>query len=127
MRKFKHEVKGLKNSFKYAFKGIYSTFKSERNMKIHVFIMILVVIFGLLFSISLIEWFLCIVLFGLVLSAECFNTAIETVIDMVMPEQNTLAGRAKDIAAGGVLVLAIVSVIVGLIIFIPRFITFINL
>lgn len=127
MKKFKHEVKGLKNSFKYAFKGIYSTFRSERNMKIHVFIMLLVIICGVLFNISLLEWFLCIVLFGLVISAECFNTAIETVIDMVMPNQNTLAGRAKDIAAGGVLVLAIVSVVVGLIIFVPRFIAFLNL
>lgn len=127
MEKFKHEVKGLKNSFKYAFKGIYSTFKSERNMKIHVCIMLIVIIFGILFNISLREWFLCIMMFGLVISAECFNTSIETVIDMVMPGKNVMAGRAKDIAAGGVLVLAIVSVIVGLMIFVPRIMLFFNL
>lgn len=127
MKKFRHEVKGLRNSFKYAFKGIYSTFKSERNMKIHVSIMLMVIFCGILFRISLLEWFLCIILFGLVLSAECFNTSIETVIDMVMPDQNEMAGRAKDIAAGGVLVLAIVAFIIGLFIFVPKFMIFLGI
>lgn len=127
MKKFRHDVKGLKNSFKYAFKGIYSAFRSERNMKIHISIMLIVVLCGIIFRITLLEWFLCIILFGLVLSAECFNTSIETVIDLVMPDQNEMAGRAKDIAAGGVLVLAIVSFIIGILIFVPKFVMFFNI
>lgn len=127
MKKFKHEVKDLRNSFKYAFKGIYSAFKSERNMKIHFSIMTFVVFCGLFFRISLLEWFVCILLFGVVISAECFNTAIETVIDLVCPEKNNMAGRAKDIAAGGVLVLAIISVVIGLFIFVPKFLAFLGI
>ena len=116
------EVKKLINSFKYAIQGIISSFKTERNMKIHVFIMILVIIWGIIFKISVTEWMVCALLFALVISGELFNTAIETVVDMIMPEINDKAKLAKDIAAGAVLVLAITAVIVGLIIFVPKII-----
>ncbi len=116
------EVKKLINSFKYAIQGIISSFKTERNMKIHVFIMILVIIWGIIFKISVTEWIVCALLFALVISGELFNTAIETVVDMIMPEINDKAKLAKDISAGAVLVLAITAVIVGLIIFVPKII-----
>lgn len=116
------EVKKLINSFKYAIQGIISSFKTERNMKIHIFIMILVIIWGIIFKISVTEWIVCTLLFALVISGELFNTAIETVVDMVMPEINEKAKLAKDISAGAVLVLAIAAVIVGLIIFVPKII-----
>lgn len=116
------EVKKLINSFKYAIQGIISSFKTERNMKIHVFIMILVIIWGILFKISVTEWMVCALLFALVISGELFNTAIETVVDMIMPEINDKAKLAKDISAGAVLILAITAVIVGLIIFVPKII-----
>ncbi len=116
------EVKKLINSFKYAIQGIISSFKTERNMKIHVFIMILVIIWGIIFKISVTEWMVCALLFALVISGELFNTAIETVVDMIMPEINDKAKLAKDISAGAVLVLAITAVIVGLIIFVPKII-----
>ena len=116
------EVKKLINSFKYAIQGIISSFKTERNMKIHVFIRILVIIWGIIFKISVTEWMVCALLFALVISGELFNTAIETVVDMIMPEINDKAKLAKDISAGAVLVLAITAVIVGLIIFVPKII-----
>lgn len=116
------EVKKLINSFKYAIQGIISSFKTERNMKIHVFIMILVIIWGIIFKISVTEWIVCALLFALVISGELFNTAIETVVDMIMPEINDKAKLAKDISAGAVLILAITAVIVGLIIFVPKII-----
>mgnify|MGYP002711602507 CR=1 FL=1 len=119
--------KKLINSFKYAFKGIVSSIKSERNMKIHFTMMILVIIAGILLNISMWEWITCFILFGLVISLEMVNTAIETVVDIVSPKYNFQAGRAKDIAAGAVLVNAIVAVIVGLLIFLPKIIgLFIN-
>ena len=116
----KIEVKKLINSFKYAFEGIASSFKSERNMKIHVIIMIIVIIWGIIFKISAIEWIVCTILFALVISAELFNTALETIVDMVMPEINEKAKLAKDISAGAVLILAIASAIAGIIIFLPK-------
>ncbi len=119
-RKFKVKSKKLINSFKYAFEGVFSSFKTERNMKIHVFIMIMVIIAGILFKINKYEWIICVICFALVISGEIFNTAIETVVDMIMPYKNDKAKLAKDISAGGVLILAISSTIVGLIIFIPK-------
>ena len=83
--------KKLINSFKYAFQGIGSAFISERNMKIHYTIMALVIIFGFLLKISMTEWIICIALFGLVISAEMFNTAIEYVVDIASPEKQEKA------------------------------------
>ena len=110
----------LINSFKYAFSGIASAFKTERNMKIHVLAVVLVTLAGFLFKISKMEWIICIILFGMVISLELANTAIETTVDLAMPERNEKAKLAKDISAGAVLVCAFVSVIVGLMIFVPK-------
>ena len=114
------KAKKLLNSFKYAFTGIESAFKSERNMKIHVFMMLLVILFGFLLHISLTEWIICIILFSLVIGAELFNTAIESVVDMISLEKSHQAKLAKDISAGAVLVFAVASAIVGLLIFVPK-------
>ena len=120
------KTKKLINSFKYAISGIITSFKTERNMKIHILVMISVIIAGIIFKLSLLDWIILVIMFGLVISAELFNTAIETTIDMITKEKNEKAKIAKDVAAGAVLVLAIVSVIVGLIIFIPKILDFIK-
>ena len=112
-------IKFLK-SFKYAFEGIASSIKSERNVIVHFLIMILVIISGLCFHISKTEWLICIILFGLVISAELMNTAIETTLDLCHPEKNDKVKLAKDVAAGSVLVTAISAAIIGLLIFIPK-------
>ncbi len=119
------ELKKRINSFKYAFEGILTTVKSEMNMKIHLFVMILVIIAGVILKLSATEWKLCIILFSLVIAGELFNTAIEAAVDMVMPEFHPKAKIAKDAAAGGVLVLAIGAAIIGLMIFIPKIINLI--
>ena len=106
-------------SFKYAFEGIINSFKAERNMRIHIFIMILVIVAGFVFKITKEDWIICIILFGIVISAELFNTAIETIVDLVMPNKNEKAKLAKDVSAGAVLILAIASSIIGCIIFLP--------
>ena len=107
-------------SFGYAFRGITEVFGSETNMKIHLVITALVIISGFVFAISIIEWMLCLLCIGLVVGAEMINTAIENVVDLVSPEQHPLAGKAKDIAAGAVLICAFISVIIGLLIFVPK-------
>ena len=120
----KQEYKKIINSFKYAIEGFISSFKTERNMKIHVLAMALVIALGILFKLSKIEWCIITIAIVMVISAELFNTAIETVVDMVSPQKNLQAKLAKDIAAGAVLVFAIGSAIIGLIIFIPKIVTF---
>lgn len=119
-RKFKVKSKKLINSFKYAIQGIFSSFKTERNMKIHIFIMFLVIAFGIILKINKYEWIICVLCFAIVISGELFNTAIETVVDMIMPYKNDKAKIAKDISAGAVLALAIGAAIVGVIIFVPK-------
>lgn len=111
------------NTFVCAMKGIINTVKEERNIKVHILATILVIIAGIILKISLAEWIICIILFGLVISAEIMNTAIEATVDLVTRERHPLAGKAKDAAAGAVLVLAIVSAIIGAIIFVPKIIS----
>ncbi len=116
----KVKSKKIINSFKYAIQGILTSFKTERNMKIHTCIMILVIIVGILFKINKYEWIICVICFAIVIGGELFNTAIETVVDMVMPYKNEKAKLAKDVSAGAVLVLAMGAAIVGFIIFMPK-------
>ena len=113
-------MKKLINSFKYAIEGIFTSFKTEKNMKIHILIMLVVIVAGILLKSSKLEWIICIALFSIVIAGELFNTAIETVVDMVMPEKNEKAKIAKDVSAGAVLVLAIGAAIIGFMIFIPK-------
>ena len=122
----KLDKKRLSNSFKYAFQGIKQAYIGEQNLKIHTTIAILVIISGFIFKISYTEWFICLILIGLVLMAEFFNTAIEYVVDLITKEINPLAKAAKDVSSAGVLVMAIISAIIGLIIFVPKFITLIG-
>ena len=122
----KLDIKRLGRSFKAAFEGIESTYKREQNIKIHSVIAVIVLIGGLLFKISYIEWLVCLVLIGFVLMAEFFNTAIEYVVDLASPEIHPLAKAAKDTASAGVLMMAIISAIIGCVIFVPKIIDFIG-
>ena len=119
--------KNLIDSFKHAFEGIGVAIKSERNLQIHIVIMFLVIILGIILKISVVEWFVCLLLFGGVISLEMINTAIETTVDLITMERNPKAKLAKDASAGAVLVMAIVSVIIGLIIFVPKILEVINI
>lgn len=114
--------KKMINSFKNAFNGMIVSFKQERNMKIHISIMFLVILLGIIFKIKMVEWIICIICFALVIGGELFNTAIEITVDIAMPNFNEKAKKAKDISAGAVLVLAIASAIIGFIIFVPKII-----
>lgn len=116
----KQECKKLINSFRYAIEGFISSFKTERNMKIHILAMFVVVLLGFYFKLNLVEWCFIALAISLVIGAELFNTAIETIVDMVSPEKNPKAKLAKDISAAAVLALAIGAVVIGTIIFIPK-------
>lgn len=122
IEEFKKKRKKLRNSFKYAFEGVHRELKEEQNLKIHILIMILVIIAGFTLKLSPMEWIICIILFGFVIALELINTTIELTVDLAMPEIHPKAKAAKDIAAAAVLVSATCSVIIGLIIFLPKII-----
>lgn len=109
----------LIKSFRYAFYGIFTAL-TEQNMKIHFVSAVVVIIAGFFTDLSISEWLVIILLIALVISTEMVNTAIETVVNLVSPEFHPLAKKAKDVAAGAVLVFAIASAIIGLLIFIPK-------
>ena len=109
----------LTKSFGYAFDGIWIGIRNERNMKIHCIAAIFVTLAGTLFHITAVQWCICLLLFALVISLELVNTAVEAAVDLVTEEKKPLAKIAKDTAAGAVLFAAIVSVIIGCIIFLP--------
>ena len=109
----------LSKSFGYAFEGILTGIRQERNMRIHCMAVILVTAAGTLFQITAVEWCVCLLLFALVAGLELVNTAVEAVVDLVTEEKKPLAKIAKDTAAGAVLFAAIISAFVGCIIFLP--------
>ena len=111
----------LYKSFGYAFQGIFACIKKERNIKIHLTMMTLVILAGIILKISRTEWLVCLILFALVLRLEMVNTAVEACVDLVTEEKKPLAKLAKDTAAGAVLIAAIFAALIGLLIFIPRF------
>ena len=96
-------------------------------MKIHCVAAILVTLAGTLFQISVTEWCICLLLFGLILALELVNTAVEAVVDLVTEERKPLAKIAKDAAAGGVLIAAIMAALIGGIIFIPKLAVFLKI
>ena len=118
-RKKKSTTQTITKSFGHAFDGI-SAGLEERNMKIHCTMAVLVTFFGLILHISVTEWCICLGLFGLIMGLELVNTAIEALCDLVTQEYRPLAKRAKDTAAGAVLIASIMAAAAGLIIFIPR-------
>ncbi len=114
------------NSFKFAFKGMTAVFRSEPNMHLHVLASVLVFAMAYLFEVTRMEWCLLVFCVGFVWMAEIFNTSIETLTNLVSPEQHVLAGKTKDLAAGAVLMAAITSAVIGLIIFIPYWAAYVN-
>lgn len=114
-----NEQFGLVEAFACAFKGIVKT-AVERNFKIELCFAFIAFILGFLLSISTHEWLAVIICIAVVLGGEAFNSAVESVVDLVSPEFNELAGKAKDCAAGAVLLFSLGSLAVGCVIFIPK-------
>ncbi len=116
-------IKRRIKSFKYAFKGLGYVVRTQTNMQIHLFITILVVVAGIIFKLASTEWLFLVLAIALVLVSEIVNTSIEEIVNFISPEYNKKAGLIKDLGAAFVLVAAIFSIVVGLIIFIPKILT----
>ena len=107
-------------SFGYAFEGIYYTLRTQRNMRVHLGIGLTATALGLWLGISAVEWAVLLVMMALVFTLEMVNTVVEALVDLVTDRYHPLAKVAKDVAAGAVLVAAILAVGVGLFLFLPR-------
>jgi len=109
-------------SFVYALKGMWLLAREEAHVQIQLCITFLVIILGFLLRVSLLEWALVLFCCALVLVTEALNTAIEKTLDFVHPAREPKIGIIKDISAGAVLFAAVFSVIIGLLIFLPKII-----
>lgn len=113
-------------SFIPAFKGLSVAFKSERNLRLHVIVAILVTIISFVLRISITEWLIILIFFAIVIALELINTAIEKLSDVVQPERDDRIRIIKDISAGAVLWAAIIAIIAGFLIFIPKILLLFN-
>lgn len=107
-------------SFRYAWRGLGLLVKEEHNSRLHLAAAAAAVVLGIVLKINTWEWVAIIACIGWVLMAECFNSAIEAVADRFGGERHRLIAKAKDIAAGGVLISAIAAAAIGLIIFLGK-------
>ncbi len=106
-------------SFTHAIRGLWLFVRTTQNAWIQLVILSIVILLGVIFGITKTEWLILIICSGLVLMAEAFNTAIEIDIDLTSPDFHPYAKDTKDVAAGAVLISVFISIIVGLVIFIP--------
>ncbi len=114
----------ISKSFKYAIKGIAYAFKEEQNFRFHVFSAVFVFILMFIIDTSLLEKAFLIFLVGLVIIAELTNSIFERIVDIIKPRIHPYAKKIKDMTAAIVFIAALVSLICGLIIFIPKIIVF---
>ena len=113
-------------SFGHAMDGISYVVSHERNFIIELVFAVLVTIASFILKVSLIEWCILVLVIGIVLALEMINTAIERCVDLVTKDYRELAKIAKDVSAGAVLVMSMFSVILGILIFLPKIIELIR-
>ncbi len=113
-------LKVEQRSFKYALEGLSYALKSQLNFKIQLIIGLITVLVAAVLGFSYYDWIILLILICLVLSAELTNTVLEKVTDIVQPEIHPEVKIAKDLAAGIVLLIAVFSVIIGILLFYPH-------
>lgn len=106
-------------SYKYAMRGIWFAFRYEPNMIIHLIATIAVLVVNYLLGVSRTDWLITLILIGVVLMSEIFNTAIEKLADRITQDQDPMIGRVKDLAAGAVLMIGAVAAVCAVIIYWP--------
>ncbi len=122
---------GLKHptarSFVYAFEGLKTALKQEPNFRVHIIMATLALILGVVLKLSTIEWLILSFTIFYVITLELLNTVMEAFVNLVSPEYQHFAKVAKDVSASCVLLAAFLSVIVGLVLFLPKIILLIKL
>jgi diacylglycerol kinase (ATP) len=116
----KFSVAARLRSFVYAGRGIRTMLQTQHNAWLHSLATLGVVAAGLWFGLTRLEWFVLVLAVVSVWMAESFNTAFEFLCDVASPDFHPLVEKAKDVAAGAVLIAALGSVVIGLLIFAPH-------
>lgn len=106
--------------FRHAIAGIKSALFTERNVRFHFLMIIIVSVSGIIFKITKFEWLFVVLAIALVLQAEIMNTSIEKLLDYLRPEIHPTAKIVKDLAAGAVFCASIGALIVGVVVFLPK-------
>ncbi|MGL4632187.1 MAG: diacylglycerol kinase family protein [Leadbetterella sp.] len=109
-------------SFKYAFSGFFELLRTENNMKFHALASVFTIGLGKYLGLSPRQWCIIVICIGMVMSAEAFNTALEKLCDKLHPEKDEAIRQVKDFASAAVLILALVSLTVACLIFLPKLI-----
>lgn len=122
----KFSAKKLKDSFGFAWTGIASTFRTEQNLRIHCIISIAALTAAAVLEFSVWRYCVLLTVIASVISLELMNTAVENAVDLVTEEVHPLAEKAKDAAAGAVLVFSIFAVIIGILLFFQPAVEFIK-
>lgn len=118
----KYKSQGFRNTFKNARKGMRLSLKSERNIRIHLFAAALALATGFVFKFSIVKFCILLLTIVMVISAEMMNSAIEFALDSVYHNKySKMVGMAKDIAAGAVMVVTVVALMIGALLFVPPF------
>lgn len=115
-------MKKFLKGFYFALKGISYSFRTQLNFRIHCLVALIVIAVCFYLDLSIAEWLWIVAALAIVFMAELFNTAMETLVDLVSPEFNPQAGRIKDISAAAVLIAAIMALITGILILLPKII-----
>ncbi|MEI5905801.1 diacylglycerol kinase family protein [Bacillus spongiae] len=110
----------LPASLGYAMEGIKVVWQTQQNFRFHVLAAFIAILLGTIFSLDKFEWLILIVVIAGMLVIEIINSAIEVTIDLITEEVHPLAKKAKDMAAGAVVIYAAMSVLIGIIIFFPK-------
>jgi diacylglycerol kinase len=119
MKNHKYKAENFFKSQGHARSGIKLIFKNERNFRIDLVVAIVVILAGFAFQISYTDWIAISLVISMVFVAETINSAIEALCDTVSLDYKVNIKYAKDVSAGAVLVTALVSVVTGLIVFMP--------
>jgi len=109
-------------SFKYALEGMMVAIKNEPNLRIHIFFAVLALTLGTFLKLNTLEWLILAFTIFWVISLELLNTVLESIVDLVSPEVKGAAKVAKDVSAACVLLSAILSIVVGALLFLPKII-----
>jgi len=115
-----NDIDRFKFSFRNALIGIKTAYKSQKNLRVHIFIGFFVILFGVFLKVSIVEWLILLLTILVVVITEMFNTALEFTVDLFSTEYSKQAKKAKDVSAAGVLITVLSAILIGIIIFLPK-------
>ena len=114
----------ITKSFSFAFEGLKTAFRQETNFKVHTVIALIAIVMAVFLQFNHLEWSILLLTIALVVILELVNTSLEAIVNLVEPDIKEQAKIAKDVSAAAVMIAAVVSIIVGLLLFIPKIVLY---